>query len=156
MPQGRGVLLILVAIGNLVDALGQECRQVVLAAPMRSVRRHPPPGALRLDRGGGIHLLPRLILGAYDHLVGLDLTPLAVDGCITKVSCSGEEIGRRPVDGGKQGRKRSVVVDGQGPPLGRVIALPTRHDSRLLEPTWDLLAPSEPFPEPPTVHLDRG
>jgi transposase len=97
-----------------------------------------------------------IALDAYDRLLGLDLTDLAVDGCITEAPCGGEESGRSPVDRGKQGRKRSVLVEGHGLPLGAVIAPAARHDSRLLEPTLDLLEPYQPFPEPSTVHLDRG
>jgi len=36
------------------------------------------------------------------------------------------------------------------------VAPAARHDSPLLEPTLDLLKRFGPFPEPPTVHLDRG
>jgi transposase len=100
--------------------------------------------------------LATIALAAYDTMIGLDLTDLAVDGCITEAPCGGEEAGRSPVDRGKQGRKRSTVVDGQGIPLGSVIAPAARHDSPLLEPTLDTLAPYQPFPDPPTVHLDRG
>ncbi len=57
---------------------------------------------------------------------------------------------------GKQGRKRSTVIEGAGIPLGTVVAPAARHDSPLLEPTLDLLKRFGPFPEPPTVHLDRG
>ena len=105
---------------------------------------------------GIIDQLATIALDAYDLMIGLDLTQLAVDGCVTKAPCGGEAAGRSPVDRGKQGRKRSTLVDGQGIPLGSVIAPAARHDSPLLEPTLDHLAPYVPFPEPPTVHLDRG
>jgi len=97
-----------------------------------------------------------IVLDAYDRMLGLDLDHLAVDGCITEAPCGGEESGRSPVDRGKLGRKRSVLVEGQGLPLGAVIAPAARHDSRLLEPTLDLLEPYQPFSKPPIVHLDRG
>lgn len=45
---------------------------------------------------------------AYDRMIGLDLTTLAVDGCIAKAPCDGELAGSSPVDRGKQGRKRSI------------------------------------------------
>ncbi len=48
------------------------------------------------------------------------------------------------------------MAEGAGLPLGTVIAPAARHDSPLLEPTLDLLDRFTPFPEPPTVHLDRG
>lgn len=100
--------------------------------------------------------LQAIVLAAYDRMLTLDLDHLAVDGCITEAPCGGEESGRSPVDRGKQGRKRSVVVEGQGLPLGVVIAPAARHDSPLLEPTLAHLAPYQPFATPPTVHLDRG
>ena len=40
-------------------------------------------------------------LDAYDQMIGLDLTDLAVDGCTTKAPCGGEGAGRSPVDRGK-------------------------------------------------------
>src|SRR4051794_35482229 len=46
-------------------------------------------------------------LDAYDHMIGLDLTDLAVDGCTTKAVCGGECAGRSPVDRGKGGVTRS-------------------------------------------------
>jgi len=105
---------------------------------------------------GVMEHLATIVEEAYDRMIGLDLTRLAVDGCITKAPGGGELAGRSPVDRGKQGRKRSTVVDGHGIPLGTVVAPAARHDSPLLEPTLDLLERFTPFPEPPTVHLDRG
>ncbi len=55
------------------------------------------------------------------QFIGLLLGDLAVEGCITKAPCGGEKAGRSPVDRGKQGIKRSTVVDGRGIPLGAVI-----------------------------------
>jgi len=105
---------------------------------------------------GILDALATIARDAYDTMIGLDLTELAVDGCVTEAPCGGEEAGRSPVDRDKQGRKRSTLVEGAGLPLGSVIAPAARHDSPLLEPSLDLLAPYAPFPEPPTVHLDRG
>lgn len=105
---------------------------------------------------GVMEHLAAVVEDAYDKMIGLDLTTLAVDGCITKAPCGGEVAGRSPVDRGKQGCKRSTVVEGAGIPLGTVVAPAARHDSTLLEPTLDLLHRFGPFPEPPTVHLDRG
>lgn len=82
-------------------------------------------------------------LAAYDRMIGRGLGDLAVDGCITKAPCGGEVAGKSPVDRGKQGIKRSTVVDRNGIPLGAIAAPANRHDSPLLEPTlvswtgWD-------------------
>jgi transposase len=100
--------------------------------------------------------LYRLVLNAYDRMIGLELGDLAVDGCITNAPCGGEVAGRSPVDRGKQGLKRSTVVDAAGIPLGAIAAPANRHDSPLLDPTLDTLDPLGPLPPAATVHLDRG
>lgn len=101
--------------------------------------------------------LEQLCLGAYDRMIGLELENLTIDGCIVKAPCGGEAAGRSPVDRGKQGTKRSILVDGQGIPLGVVVAGANRHDSPLLEPTIGKLARfGFDLPEQITVHLDAG
>jgi hypothetical protein len=93
---------------------------------------------------------------AYDHLIGLELEDIAVDGCITKAPGGGEVAGRSPVDRGRSGCTRSIVVDAHGIPLGVVAAPANRHDSPLLEATLDTLDGLGQVPERVTVHLDRG
>ncbi|WP_219413788.1 IS5 family transposase [Pseudonocardia nigra] len=93
---------------------------------------------------------------AYDRMVGLVLEEVSVDGCITKAPGGGEVAGPSPVDRRKQGMKRSVLVEGYGIPLGRVLAGAHRHDSPLLAPTLDRLAALGPLPDEITVHLDAG
>jgi hypothetical protein len=83
---------------------------------------------------GVLEALREIALEAYDRMVGLEPSELAVDSCITKAPCGGEKAGRNPVDRGKRGIKRSVVVDGKGIPLGSVSAPANRHDSPLLAP----------------------
>jgi transposase len=97
------------------------------------------------------------VLEAYDRYIGLELSDVAVDGCITKAPCGGEKAGKSPVDRGKQGIKRSSVVDGEGIPLGGVTAPANRHDSPLLAPTLEHACASVGrLPEGASVHLDRG
>ncbi len=105
---------------------------------------------------GLMEKLREISLGAYDRLIGLELSDLAVDGCITKAPCGGEKAGRSPVDRGKEGAKRSTVVDGRGIPLGTVVAPASRHDSPLLEATLDTLEPLGELPDRASVHLDRA
>ena len=101
--------------------------------------------------------LEQFCLHAYDKMVGLQLEPLSVDGCITKAPCGGEAAGRSPVDRGKQGTKRSILVEGAGIPLGTVVAAANRHDSPLLRPTLETLSRfGFDLPERITVHLDAG
>ena len=106
---------------------------------------------------GLMERLRQICLEAYDRLIGLELSEVAVDGCVTKAPCGGEKAGRSPVDRGKRGIKRSMAVDAKGIPLGAVCAPANRHDSPLLVPT--LQAASEvlgALPEEASVHLDRG
>jgi transposase len=100
--------------------------------------------------------LARIARDAYDRIVGLLLDDVAVDGCITKAPGGGECAGPSPVDRRKQGLKRSVLVEGYGIPLGRVLAGAHRHDSPLLAPTLDQLNELGPLPDEITVHLDAG
>jgi len=101
--------------------------------------------------------LEQLCLNAYDKMIGLDLANLSIDGCIVKAPCGGEAAGRSPVDRGKQGTKRSLLVDGNGIPLGCVVAGANCHDSPLLGPTLDKLGRfGFDLPERITVHLDAG
>jgi transposase len=93
---------------------------------------------------------------SYDRIVGLVLEDLAVDGCITKAPGGGQCAGRSPVDCGKLGIKRSLLAEGRGIPLGRVLAPASRHDSPLLAPSLDKLDDIGPLPDGITVHLDAG
>jgi transposase len=110
---------------------------------------------------GVFDMLEQLCLEAYDRFVGLDLENVTVDGCIAKAPCGGESAGKSPVDRGKQGTKRSLLVEAAGIPLGCVIAPANRHDSPLLRPTLETLGRFEVrfgvgLPEDITVHLDAG
>ena len=105
---------------------------------------------------GVLEALREMALEAYDWMVGLEPSELAVDSCITKAPCGGEKAGRNPVDRGKGGIKRSVVVDGKGIPLGSVSVPANRHDSPLLAPTLDAARALGLVPEGASVRLDRG
>lgn len=100
--------------------------------------------------------LKNIALDCYDRIVGLVLEEISVDGCITKAPGGGEVAGRSPVDRGKQGMKRSLMVEARGIPLGRVLVGANRHDSPLLAPTLDKLDDLGPLPDIITVHLDAG
>lgn len=110
---------------------------------------------------GVFEALEQICLEAYDRIVGLDLAHVTVDGCIVKAPCGGEAAGRSPVDRGKQGTKRSLLVEGTGIPLGCVTAGAHRNDSPLLRPTLEQIARFDQgmgvgLPEDITVHLDAG
>ena len=84
---------------------------------------------------GVMERLRRICLDAYDHTIGLELSEVAVDCCVTKAPCGGEKAGPRPVDRGQRGFKGSMAVDAIGIPLGCVSASANRQDCPLLVPT---------------------
>jgi len=100
--------------------------------------------------------LRQMVLEAYDRMIGLELSDVAVDCCITKAPCGGQRAGRSPVDRGKQGIKRSTLVDANGIPIGAMTAPANRHDSPLLGKTLDTLEVLGSLPEQMSVYLDRG
>jgi len=106
---------------------------------------------------GAMDTLERIVRDAYDRMVGLELSEVAVDCCIAKAPCGGEKAGRSPVDRGKRGIKRSVAVDAHGIPLAVVTAPANRHDSPLLAQTLDAARAEELLPEGASIRLlDRG
>jgi transposase len=96
------------------------------------------------------------VLAAFDWLFGLELEHLAVDGCITKAPCGGQTAGPSPVDGRKQGLKRSMATEATGISLA-VLPAPANHrDDGLLEATLDAIGMVGMLPAQPVVHLDAG
>jgi hypothetical protein len=139
-------------IAALVHGSGYE-RIATPGCSDRTIRRRLRDWA----QAGHTKVLLRLVLAAFDRMIGLDLDDLSVDGSITKSPCGGEVSGRSPVDRGKQGTKRSVACDGGGIPLHLLAARANDHDLPLLEPTLagicDMIGP---LPDRPCMHLDRG
>jgi hypothetical protein len=106
---------------------------------------------------GLAHELHRLALAAYDRMIGLDLDDLSADGCHTKAPVKGDKAGRSPVDRGKQGLKRSTLVEARGVPLGIASAGANRHDSKLLEPTITAAEQQlAALPAKARIHLDSA
>jgi hypothetical protein len=139
-------------IAALVHGSGYE-RLASPGCSDRTIRRRLTEWA---QAGIGQELL-RIGLDAYDRMIGLNLSDLAVDGSITKSPCGGEVSGRSPVDRGKQGTKRSIACDGDGIPLHLLAARANDHDSPLLEPTLAGICDRiGPLPDQPCLHLDRG
>ncbi len=95
-------------------------------------------------------------LAAYDRIIALDLSEVAVDGSLHKAPCGGQGTGRNPTDRGKTGWKWSLATDRYGIPLGWVIAGANRNDSALLEPTLQAVADRGLLADLGTLHLERG
>ena len=93
---------------------------------------------------------------AYDRIIGLDLSDVAVDGSLHKSPCGGEGTGKNPTDQGKLGWKWSILTDRHGIPIGWTIDGANRNDSILLAPTLDATAQRGLLAEVETIWLDRG
>jgi transposase len=78
---------------------------------------------------GVMEELREMALEAYDRVIGLKLADIAVDGCITKAPCGGERAGKSLVDRGKQGIKRSTVVDPEIPLRAQHQLLPAQGEA---------------------------
>jgi putative transposase len=71
----------------------------------------------------------------------------------------GDLIGRNPTDRGKNGVKRSLVVESDGGPLGATIAGANVHDTKLLATTLEAIVVERPHPtpeHPQHLCLDKG
>ena len=95
-------------------------------------------------------------LGAYDRIVGFDLTEAAVDGSAHKAPCGGPGTGRNPTDRGKSGWKWSLLCDRSAIPVGWSADGANRHDQVLFAPTLDAAADRGLLADVETLHLDRG
>ena len=65
-------------------------------------------------------------------------------------------MGPNPTGRGKNGCKRSIVVEADGGPLGMVIAGANVHDTKLLEATLEAIVVERPKRETQHLCLDKG
>jgi len=107
----------------------------------------------------GAGVFERLVdeaIAAYDRIIGLDLSDVALDGSLHKAPAGGEGTGPNPTDRAKRGWKWSVATDGHGIPIGWATAGANRHDSQLLAPTLEAVGGRGLLADIETLHLDRG
>ena len=73
--------------------------------------------------------------------------------CWARPGPGGEKTGKNPTDRGKTGTKKSLLVEGDGGPLGAVIAGANVPDCKLLEATIEAIVVERPDPEEVEQHL---
>lgn len=105
---------------------------------------------------GIFELIADEAIRAYDKIIGLDLSEVAVDGSLHKSPAGGEGTGKNPTDRAKLGWKWSVLTDANGIPIGWAIDGANRHDSVMLEPTLEHAARRGLLCDIETIWLDRG
>jgi putative transposase len=93
-----------------------------------------------------------------DDLGAVEWRWQSADGRLGKARFGGENVGKNPTDRGKNGTKQSVLVEGDGGPLGVVIAGANVPDMKLLEKTIESIIVERPDPEECEQHLclDKG
>ncbi len=107
-------------------------------------------------RAGVFDQLVEEAIAAYDRIVALDLSEVAVDASQHKAPCGGEGTGPSPTDRRKLGWKWSLCTDRAGIPIGWATAGAHRHDIILFEPTLQAVADRGLTADIETLHLDRG
>jgi len=95
-------------------------------------------------------------ISAYDKIVGLDLSEVAIDASVHKAPGGGQGTGPSPVDRARPGWKWSIATDYSGIPIGWTTEAANRHDQILLAPTLESVAARGLVCDIETVHLDRG
>jgi IS5 family transposase len=73
----------------------------------------------------------------------------------------GEATGPNPTDRCRPGSKRHLLVDGNGIPLALLLTAANRHDSKLLKPLIEAVAPvkqcaGRPRKRTTKLHADKG
>jgi putative transposase len=88
-----------------------------------------------------------------DELGAVDGEWQAADGMLGKARSGGKKVGKNPTDRGKPGTKKSLLVEGDGGPLGAVIAGANVPDFKLLDETIRAVVGDRPDPEEGEQHL---
>ena len=78
--------------------------------------------------------------------------------CWARPGSGGKKTGKNPTDRGKKGTKKSLVTDGEGGPLGVVIAGANVVEQKLLKATIEAIVVERPEPTDEEQHLclDKG
>jgi putative transposase len=109
-------------------------------------------------RAGVFKKVWSVLLRRSDELGDVKWKWQSADGAMGKARMGGDLIGKNPTDRGKNGVKRSLIVDKRGGPLGAVVAGANRHDTKLLKQTIESIVVRRPNPRKHKQHLclDKG
>jgi len=95
----------------------------------------------------------------YDEMKGNEWEWQAMDGAMTKAPLGKEQTGPNPTDRAKRGVKRSVLVEGNGVPLGVAVDGANRNDFKMARATLESIPIDRPKPtQEASQHLclDKG
>ena len=103
----------------------------------------------------------KLGLMAYDDWQGIDWKWLSMDGCMTKAPLGGEKDGQKPDRSGQARRQGSLLVDGNGIPIGLAVDGANRNDMKMARATLESIPADAARPQPDqdnpqNLCLDKG
>ena len=113
----------------------------------------------RWNKNGVMEKIWAALVEDCGELGGVSWEWQSADGAMGKARFGGDKVGPNPTDRGKNGVKRSVIVDQEGGPLGAVIAGANVHDTKLLAETIESIVVERPEPTeeaPQHLCLDKG
>jgi putative transposase len=113
----------------------------------------------RWNQNGVMEKVWAAMVSGCEKLDGVHWEWQSGDGAMGKARFGGDKVGPNPTDRGKNGTKRSVIVDQDGGPLGVVIAGANVHDTKLLAETIESIVVDRPEPteeDPQHLCLDKG
>jgi putative transposase len=100
-----------------------------------------------------------VLIADCDELGGVDWEWQAADTAMGKARFGGDLVGPNPTDRGKNGVKRSLLVEASGGPLAAVVSGANTHDTKLLSDTIEAVVVERPQPteeRPQHLCLDKG
>jgi putative transposase len=112
----------------------------------------------RWSQNGIFEKVWAVLVEECDELGAVDWKWQAADGMLGKARFGGDKVGKNPTDRGKPGTKKSLVVEGDGGPLGLVIAGANVVDQQLLAATIEAIVVERPDPKviKQNMSLDKG
>jgi putative transposase len=112
----------------------------------------------RWCRNGILERTWAVLVEECDELGAVNWRWQAADGRLGKARFGGKKVGKNPTDRAKNGTKQSLLVEGDGGPLGGVIEGANVPDMKLLEGTIKAIVVERPDPNEFEQHLslDRG
>jgi len=109
--------------------------------------------------GGVMKQIWAVLVSECDELGGVQWEWQAADGWLGKARFGGKKVGKNPTDRGKKGTKKSVLVEGEGGPLGLAIEGANVPDCKMLRATIEAIVVKRPQPtakHPQHLSLDKG
>jgi putative transposase len=113
----------------------------------------------RWVESGTLQRIWAVLIESCSELGGLDWQWQSADAAMNKARMGGDKIGRNPTDRGKNGSKRSLLVEASGGPLAVVVDAANLHDTKLLAATLEAVVVERPKPtkrRPQHLCLDKG